>query len=269
MLKKYIIEEIKFKFYTVVTMNLKNILLAWGIMINWLSTQANEIKSNTSEKIINTIEINIDQDTSKTKKLVELQQWISWEQLDVLQEDISKIIAQSMIKYFDAEVKAYSFTSEEKKALEKDIETYFSEHKVFTVNGNKIIINLTPSEIERLFKFFMKHFKPKLWWIARIWVGILWENGTCNVVTRHFTKAKWKDAEERYMDIEILVKYVVDGLKAKYPDADMTIWECLSYILNWLPNEHMQNRIRKWSWETYSTAYLNNSISRVKSVRAY
>jgi hypothetical protein len=54
--------------------------------------------------------------------------------MEILQEDISKIIAQSMIKYFDNEVKAYSFTTDEKKALQKDIETYFSQNNVFTIN---------------------------------------------------------------------------------------------------------------------------------------
>lgn len=248
---------------------MKEILLAWWMIINWIATQAEDIKTDTKDKIIQTIEINIDQDTSKMKKIVQLKQWITENQMEILQEDISKIIAQSMIKYFDNEVKAYSFTTDEKKALQKDIETYFSQNNVFTINWDKVIINFSESQADSLFKFFIKHFKSKLSRIAKIWVWILWEKGTCSVVKRHFTKAKWEKAEEAYLDIEILVKYVVDWLKAKYPNVDMTIWECLSYVLKWLPNDHMKNRITKSSGESYSTNYLNNSISRVKSVRAY
>lgn len=183
------------------------------------------------------------------------------EQLEVLSNDLWNCIAESMISYFNNEIVAYKFDTKEQEALKKDIAEYFTQNDIFQVKQDKIIINIDKNGINKLFHKFLPHFMPKLKWYAKFWIKLLWIDKCCNMVYKDISKYKWKEAETFYLeDAATLVMYVTNWIKKKYPNADITIWEYLTTMLNAIPNGYIINQ-----YPTYSQSYLNQSILNIKT----
>jgi len=247
--------------------NKKSILLIWWLLVwSYSNTDANTkaISDNTNQQIINTISEqtkNNDETASYTDNMDSIANTIKQEQIETLTNDIWNCIAESMISYFNNEIVAYKFNQQEQIALKKDIAEYFSQNDIFQVKQDKIIINIDKNGINKLFHKFLPHFMPKLKWYAKFWIKLLWIDKCCNMVYKDISKYKWKEAEAFYLeDAATLVMYVTNWIKKRYPNADITIWEYLTTILNAIPNWYIINQ-----YPTYSQSYLNQSILNIKT----
>lgn len=255
-------------------MEKKSLLILWGLII-WASsnldshTPINEIKDNQKIEIFealqrkssNDIYFLRNDDIRKGQNHITKKQ----ENLDVMANDLWNCIAESMIKYFNNEIVAYSFTPQEQIVLKNRIAEYFSQNAVFQVKWNKIILNISKEWINKMFHEFLPLFMPKLKWYSKLWIKLLGINTCCNIVYKDIVKYTWKEAETFFLeDVWTLVLYVSNGIKTLYPDADITIWEYLNTTLSALPNQYMTN---KYKW--YSDSYLNHSISDIKKISPY
>lgn len=250
-------------------MNKKDLLLIWWLLI-WSDISANNLP-NTNHIIDNSkkgIATTIFADNEKWPNTINYTNYLDTindkskhEQIEVLSNDLWNCIAESMISYFNNEIVAYKFDSKEQEALKKDIAEYFSQNDIFQVKQDKIIINIDKNGINKLFHKFLPHFMPKLKWYAKFWIKLLWIDKCCNIVYKDISKYKWKEAETFYLeDAATLVMYVTNWIKKRYPNADITIWEYLTTILNAIPNWYIINQ-----YPTYSQSYLNQSILNIKT----
>ncbi len=242
-------------------MNLKEIAICTSLLVPTAVPAIQAQKNYTWESLGKVFDITGIPDNQPYKSnTYELQNPIP-NDIEIVNDSISKIFAKSMIKYFKNEIKAYSFSAQEEAKLQKDIETYFSTHNIFQIDWNKILLNLSEQSINNIFKHFIPHFEKKLSWIQRFWLHLLWEETVWNYTKKHyFTKAKWKDAEIAYKDIMIILSYATEWFRELRWNADMTIWYWYSTILKVLPNEYIKSKT-----SSRSSNYKNKSIRYIKT----
>lgn len=238
---------------------------AWLLLLSslglWVpNTDAHtNVVNNTRDQIVNVV-----QEPNQKSASPEITSILNFQDndLEITPDELSKCISESIMNYFNKEVKSYSFSEQEQKILKQWFEKYFAEHKVFSVKWDKIVINMNKQWLYSLFEEFLPYFMPKLKWYSRFWIKLLGIKACTNIVYNDIVGRKWKDAETLYIeDIGILVKYIVDWIKWKY-GGDMTIKEWLDSILILFPNNHMKQKM----WQ-YNPNDLNQSISNIKNMK--
>ena len=177
-------------------------------------------------------------------------------------------MANALVDFFVAEVKAFSLSPAHLKTLREEAYAYFSTYPIVSLGGQKVQFVLDDAQARHLYEHFIVLILPMLekdanffQWIAiKIWLGLGGKNQlSWEEVKKSFSNKKLPAALDTFVDdIWGIVRILNMSFASSYGAEMMTIGEYFTLVTDFFPNPAFQSYVAslpKW--------YLQLPISRM------
>ncbi|MDR0651619.1 MAG: hypothetical protein LBG59_09870 [Candidatus Peribacteria bacterium] len=124
-----------------------NVIVAAGTLIG--QSYFSQIKANSSLNLLHTLSF-----PSTECALTLGNHEIQDDTLEELSPKLPDLLANTLLTFFDTEVKAFTLDQKSKERLKNEFKTYFSQHQVFEIKNGKICIMIDDHLAEETYQHF-------------------------------------------------------------------------------------------------------------------